>query len=199
MNTQDGDLNSLIQERIDSDTEFQESISNLEDDEREQTIQEKKQELINQEYSSLVEKSKKDAELANNYKIRAEKAEKKTPKKETKEDKWQDDSSTISQQDIITLSRAEIDEDDIPEVLEYAKFKSISIKEALNSSILKATLKEKEEERKTAQAMNVKTQRPGQKGASDPEILKKLSDGEIPKAGSKEAEDAFWAKRGGRR
>lgn len=59
----------------------------------------------------------------------------------------------LSTADIIALTRANIEDDDIDEVLEYAKFRKISVSEALKSSVMKATLSERAEERKSAQAV----------------------------------------------
>lgn len=59
----------------------------------------------------------------------------------------------LSTVDIIALTRANIEEEDIDDVLDWAKFKKISIPEALKSTALKATLSEKTEQRKSAQAV----------------------------------------------
>lgn len=86
---------------------------------------------------------------------RLKKAEKELKeKKEVKpEKKPAAQANGLSTTDIIALSRANIEDDDIDEVLEYAKFKKISVSEALKSSVVKATLSEKSEERKSAQAV----------------------------------------------
>jgi len=70
-----GSLDTLVQEKLDTDIDFQESLEALEEEDREQAILEKRAEIINQEYSTLRDSSTKNEELAGNYKTRAEKAE----------------------------------------------------------------------------------------------------------------------------
>lgn len=115
----------------------------------------------------------KAKELANNYKIRAEKAEKiaKEPK-QVKQD--------ISTTDIIALTKANIHEDDIADVQEYAKFKGISIKDALNSSVVKTLLSENAEKRNVASATNTSNVRRGPAQASDEALMSKAQKGELP-------------------
>jgi len=109
--------------------------------------------------------AKKQKTLAENQRIRAEKAEKKakTGKPES--------STTLTTTDILALSRAQIDDSDLDEVLDYAKYKGISVKEALNSTVLKATLSEKAEERNSAQAVNTGATRRGSSAISDERLL----------------------------
>ena len=59
----------------------------------------------------------------------------------------------LSTSDIIALTRANIEDEDIDEVIDYARYKKVSIAEALKSGVVKATLQEKSEERKSAQAV----------------------------------------------
>lgn len=59
----------------------------------------------------------------------------------------------LSTADIIALTRANIEDEDIDEVIDYAKYRKISVSEALKSTVVKATLSEKAEERKSAQAV----------------------------------------------
>lgn len=120
----------------------------------------------------------KAEELANNQKIRAEKAEKlaKTTKVETKQD------SQVSTKDLYALTKANISEDDINEVEEYAKYKKISISEALKSSTLKAILAEKEENRTTANASSVGNTKRASSKISDESLIEKASRGEFPES-----------------
>ncbi|KKL92947.1 hypothetical protein LCGC14_1879570, partial [marine sediment metagenome] len=87
---------------------------------------------------------KKKASDGDNYKIRAEKAEtklkestKETTKKEVEETK---EDSNLSVKDGIVLAKADIHEEDMDEVIDYAKSKSISISEALQSNMIKSYL-----------------------------------------------------------
>lgn len=180
-----GELDALIQEKLDADTDFAESLADLSDEDKEQAIQDKKSELLMQEFKSLSEKAKeaeKAKELAENYKIRAEKAEKaskkgnsegeKTPKNERNEE--------MSPRDIIALTNANIADEDIDVVLDYAKFKKISVVEALKSSVVKATLAENEEHRKTAAATNIGTGRRGVQQKSENVLLSEFKSGKVP-------------------
>lgn len=180
-----GELDALIQEKLDADTDFAESLADLSDEDKEQAIQDKKSELLMQEFKSLSEKAKeaeKAKELAENYKIRAEKAEKaskkgnsegeKTPKNERNEE--------MSSRDIIALTNANIADEDIDVVLDYAKFKKISVVEALKSSVVKATLAENEEHRKTAAATNIGTGRRGVQQKSENVLLSEFKSGKVP-------------------
>lgn len=115
----------------------------------------------------------KAEELANNYKVRAEKAEK------GKKAAPQADGLTTS--DILAITRAQINEEDLDEVLEYAKFKKTSVSEALKSSILRATLAEKSEERTSAQAVNTGGGRRANNGAiSDERLMADAAKGMLP-------------------
>jgi len=86
----------------------------------------------------------------------------------------------LSDADLIVLAKADIHQDDIPEVLEYAKFKKIPVAEALKSSVMKASLAEKEEQRKVADATSVKTSRRGSSKTSDEQKLADLEAGKLP-------------------
>ena len=107
MENEEGGLDSLIQEKIAEDAEFQESLEELSEEEREEALKLKRAEIIEERYSSLQEEFKKKEELANNYKIRAEKAEKAkkpTPKKgESEEDSKKESDDNLSPKDLYAL------------------------------------------------------------------------------------------------
>lgn len=90
----------------------------------------------------------------------------------------------LSQADVITLARTNIPEEDIKEVLDYAKFKNISVAEALKSSVVKATLAEKEESRKVAEATNTGAGRRGSGRISDESLLENSRKGILPDSDS---------------
>jgi len=118
----------------------------------------------------------KAEELANNYKVRAEKAEKKGEKPTKIE------TNGLSTKDILALSKANIEDDDLDEVLDYAAYKKLPIHEALKSSVLKATLAEKAEHRKSAEAVNVGATRRASGVASDDSILANARKGIMPES-----------------
>jgi len=93
----------------------------------------------------------------------------------------------LSTMDIIALSKADIPNEDIEEVLEYAKFKKISIAEALKSSVVKATLADKSEIRKSAEATNTGNTRRGNSRTSDTEVLSNARKGILPKENDDDA------------
>jgi hypothetical protein len=189
MENNNGDLNALIQEKIDADADFQVSLADLSDVEKEQAVQAKKAEVLEQEVKSLrdkAEKATKAEELANNYKIRAEKAEqelkKSKPADGNPEPKKDGD---LTSRDILALSKADIHEDDIEDVLDFVKYQRVknpnySIAEALKSSIVKATLAEKKEFRATQAAANAGAGRRGSFQKSDDTLLNDFSAGKAP-------------------
>lgn len=102
---------------------------------------------------------------------------------------------SLSSKDLIAIAKADIHEDDIDEVVEYAKFKNISVAEALKSSVVKTMLSESSEIRKSAEATNTSKVRKGSTKVSDEALLEKLSKGDIPED-KDSAERLFWARRG---
>jgi hypothetical protein len=74
----------------------------------------------------------------------------------------------------------DIHEDDVEDVVEWAKFKKISIAEAKKSDHIKTLLKEKEEQRKTAAASNTGIARRSSVKLSDAEVVERASKGEFP-------------------
>jgi len=119
---------------------------------------------------------KKAEELANNYKVRAEKAEAKAKggEKTAKID------TSLSTKDVLALSKANIDDEDLDEVLEYASYKKMPIHEVLKSPILKATLAQKAEERKSAAAVNTGSTRRAGNTTSDERLLADARKGVLP-------------------
>lgn len=131
-----------------------------------------------EEYKARLAKAE---ELANNYKIRAEKAEKKA--KEAPEQRQSNrKESDLSTMDIIALSKANIEQEDMAEVLEYAKFKGISISEALKSPTVKGIIQEKSEMRNTAIATNTGGAKRSSGKVSDETLLSRASNGNIPES-----------------
>lgn len=129
----------------------------------------------------LASKLAKAEELANNYKIRAEKAERKaketvkeTPRQEAKP------VGDLSTKDIYALMEAKVPEEDIEVVQKFAKLEGISLSEALKSSIVKGILNEKVEQRNVAAAANVGSSKRGSGKVSDDVLLAKAKKGELP-------------------
>ena len=117
----------------------------------------------------------KAEELANNYKIRAEKAEKGNKKPPTAP-------SVTSTKDLLALMEAKVSDEDIEEVEDYAKYKGISISEALKSSTVKTLLAERREKRDVANATNTGSARRSPSKQSDDVLISKASKGEMPES-----------------
>ncbi len=193
------ELEASIQQKLDSDTDFQSSIAELSDEDKTAKIDERKQQEFDKEISALsenAEKAAKNEELAHNYKTRAEKAEaeakaqkeKPTPKNEQKYSLEEID-------DIAALTS--VPKEDRHEVLEHAKFKGITPAEALKSTYIKTFLKEQEELRKSANAANTGGGKRGTSKPSGEKILEDFQSGKIPESeeGIKDLVDAQWEKK----
>jgi hypothetical protein len=119
----------------------------------------------------------KAEEIAENQRIRAEKAEARA-REDLKE--VAPNTDALSQKDLIAILKADVAEDDIPEVVDYARLKKISVVEALKSSVVKTILSEKNEERKTASATATGGHRKGPSRVSPSQLLADAEKGVMP-------------------
>jgi hypothetical protein len=85
----------------------------------------------------------------------------------------------VSLKDQMALINAKVHEDDLEEVMDYAKYKGISIVDALKSPVILTTLRDKEEQRKTADATNTTGSRRVTTKLSDDTLLRNASVGTI--------------------
>lgn len=132
------------------------------------------------DYKAEAEKQRK---IAENQRIRAEKAEKeaKVLKGKEKQDAPQNKEQELTVKDSARLQQANVPVDDWDTVVEFARFKKISIQEALNSDIVKSTLSAKAEERRTAETANAgKARRQSSRVSGDTLLHNAKSKGEIP-------------------
>jgi hypothetical protein len=113
--------------------------------------------------------------------IEAKKREAKQQKKvePTSETKTEQDLTT---KDVLALVRNNVSEDDMDEVIEYAKFKNIPIADAIKTPAVKAILAEKAENRSVAEASNTGTARRGSSKISDEALLSNASKGQLPES-----------------
>jgi len=88
----------------------------------------------------------------------------------------------ISLTDMYALNKANVAEEDLNEVVEFAEFKNISIAEALKTGVIKTLLSENEEQRKVANATNVGNSKRGSTKISDQALLENTSKGVIPES-----------------
>lgn len=122
----------------------------------------------------------KKAELADNYKIRAEKAEAKV-KKIPKVEKVEVSEDNLSTKDVLALTSSNISADDYDEVIRVSKILGKDVNEALQDPTLKTILATRAEERTTADATNTTTQARGSNKTDGEALLKKAeSGGEMP-------------------
>jgi hypothetical protein len=120
-------------------------------------------------------------EIAENQKIRAEKAEREL--KEMKEVKPQETprEDFLSQSDMIALIKEDIEDDGlIDEVKTFAKLKNITVKEALKSSVMRAVIAERKEELATAEATAIGNKRSGGRAETPEELISKARAGNVP-------------------
>ncbi len=82
--------------------------------------------------------------------------------------------------DVFVLVKANVPEEDIEDVTEYATFKKISIKEALQTNFVKSLLSDKAEERATAEATHTGSARRSLSKKSTANILDDASRGVLP-------------------
>lgn len=184
MTTNYGELDASIQEKLDTDNDFLNSIADLSDDEKEKAIEDKKSELFSNELKSLkeqAEKAKKAEELANNYKIRAEKAEQGNKNKPVIGE-GTPKTPEMSSKDLMALMNAKISEEDVDDIVDYAKYKGISVAEALKSDVVKSTLEKKAEQRKIADATNIGTGRRSSAKIPDDVLLSNSLKGIMPES-----------------
>ena len=146
-------LETLIQEKISSDADFQTTLADLSDEEKEQAITEKRKELIEAEFTAKEEAKKKADEIALNQKIRAEKAEQELKKaKPAGDTEPPKKSEGFSLKDIRALNS--IHDDDVDFVTNWAKSNNMEIVDAVKHKDVQLVLKGHEEERKSAEASN---------------------------------------------
>jgi thiamine kinase-like enzyme len=93
-----------------------------------------------------------------------------TPKSEVKDD--------MSLKDIRALQ--DVHDDDVESVVEWAKFKKISVAEAKKSPHIQTLLRENNEFRKTAEANNTGTARRGSTKVSDEDIVANAEKDQVP-------------------
>lgn len=140
--------------------------------------EERENQELETEKQRILGEAQKAKELADNYKIRAEKAEK---AEKSKADDFTP-KNELSQMDIIALVRADIADEDMDDIRDYARLKKIAVKDALNSSVIKTLLAERKEERITAEATSTGNNRAGSKAITGNELLRKAESGEFPES-----------------
>lgn len=88
----------------------------------------------------------------------------------------------LTPEDAIVLGKSNIHEDDVNEVIEYARFKKIKIRDAVKDPTLKAILDRRVEERTTAAAANTKGGQRGTSKKSPESLLAEARRGNMPES-----------------
>lgn len=110
--------------------------------------------------------------------------------------KVENKSDDLTIKDAVLIQRANVEVEDIDEVVRWAKFNNQTIGQALSDDTLKTVLAKRAEIRKSAQATSTGASKRVVTKVSDEEIVKDAQNGKLPKPGSEEAERLFWARRG---
>lgn len=172
------ELDAAVLAKIDQDSDFQATLADLSDEDKENAIGAKKKELLNQEFSSLKEKAEegeKAKQIAKDQKIRAEKAEEALKGKTGKEE------AVFTPKDTLALIDAKVSSEDYDEVVRVAKILDKPIAEALKDRTMLTILSERAEERKTANAAQTgKTQRGVTKTTGEDLLDRAEKTGEVP-------------------
>lgn len=195
MNTQNGELDALVQAELQKDVEFQTSLAALSsDDEKKAAVEKKKGEVLVRLAPTFYEDSKKHKTSYESTKTRAENAEEelKTLKggKDSKEEKKD---QVLSVADMYALQKGGVEIEDVEEVQRLSTVFGKSIVETLNEDSVKTILKDRSEKRATARAAD--TGNGGtQPTLSKESILERSRKGERFAPGSREAELLYKAK-----
>lgn len=88
----------------------------------------------------------------------------------------------ITQTDLYALIKAEVPEEDIDEVVEYATLKKIPVAEALKSQIVKTILADKAEQRKVAEGTDTGGGKRGNAKISDDQLVQNANKGIMPES-----------------
>lgn len=150
--------------------------------ETEESLLEKHEATFKAQEAEKEAKIKKSEENYLAQKVRAEKAEAEAKKLKGGKDESTLKNDSISQTDLYVLIKANVPQEDIDDVKEYAALKKITIAEALKSNVIKTLLTQKAEERTTAEATNTNASRRGNAKVSGDTLLSNASKGELPES-----------------
>lgn len=179
-----------------------EEVEETADESIDESVEEIAEESTTEE-ETKVEKPKESLEDRRaRLKRQLEQTEKKlglSEKKPVEKTTSKESSYKLSDKDLIAIMSNKVHEDDIDEVIEISKLRKISVSEALKLNLTKTILANNAELRKSAQITNTGSARQATKKVSGDTLISNLSKGLVPEKGSSDAEELFWARRGGRR
>lgn len=170
-------MSDELNENLDSSNQATEEVVNTEveatsaDEGTEdlETLQEKNKKLFER-----AKKAEAEAKLLKAERLKAEERAKVKPEPSS--------NVSVSIKDQIAIVNAKIHEDDVEDVMEYAKFKNIPIAEALKSNVVMATLKDKAEQRRTAEVTNTSGSKRVNAKVTDDALLAKADKGDLPES-----------------
>lgn len=131
-------------------------------------------ELLKEKNLKLFERAKKaeaEAKLLKAERIKQEETARLKPAEKQAEPQ-------VTLKDQYALLQAQVPADDIDEVLRYSKFQGLSVQDALKSTVVKAVLSERAEQRKTAEVANTSGSKRTTVKVTDEQLLEKVRRGE---------------------
>lgn len=126
-----------------------------------------------------IEELRKRAALADDYKKRAEIAEREAKKLKSEP---VHSKPALSSADLLAVTNAKVHEDDIEKLERYAKAEKLSIKDALRDPEWQAIQALRDENRSMANAANISNVRAGHSTVSDDVLLKNANSGKLPES-----------------
>jgi len=157
-------------EELDSQNQPTEEVENTEEVE-DVTTQGTTEDQPEEDINLLKEQNKKLFERAKKAEAEAKDLKAKVNTSKPAPTELSEKQDGITSLDAIVLAKANVHEDDIDEVVSYAKFKGISIKQALADKTMKSILRDKTEFRETSEATNTGPARRGSAKPTDEQIL----------------------------
>ena len=156
-------------------------MDNYDKDETEETVETPEEEVVEVELEEVEEEEVEEID----WEARAKKAEatiiKAKDKQKAPKDEAPKTDSKMSIFDQKAIFNADIDtQEDLDEVMDYADRKGISVAEALQSTVIKATLAESAEIRNSAKAVNTGAGRRASGTLTDAQLLANASNGKMP-------------------
>lgn len=181
-----GEDDALIdqEEELDTDDtpETPEEDEEVDEDDQEDSGSDDSEDDDDQEETPKKE-TKDWKQIAENYKKRAEKAERENKDKKggsSKPNPNSNQSNRLSEKDMYVLLENKVPSADFEDVVEYARFKKVSVEEALKSPVVKVMLNEKSETRRTANATQTGSQRRQSGRVSDQSLVENARKGQLP-------------------
>ena len=143
-------------------------------------------------YKQIAEDQRKRAEKAEgDNKVLAEKLKTKPEAKPKPAEK----SDGLTSMDVLVLTKANVHEDDIEEVINYAKYKGVDTKTALKDKTLQTILRDRSEQRTTAEATSTNSSRRGSGKPTNEQLLADAFQGKFTDDAEALAEARFAAKK----